>query len=42
MEQLLLVTFCDLSAGIGASLLTDGQKHKRTEGQTDVKVEIVI
>ena len=38
MEQLLLVTSCDSPAGIGASLRTD----RRTEGQTDVEVEIVI
>ena len=30
MEQLLLVTFCDSPAGIGASLWTDG----RTDGWT--------
>ena len=42
MEQLLLVTSCALPAGIGASLWTDGQTHKRTEGRTDVEVEIVI
>ena len=38
MEQILLVTSCDSPAGIGASLRMDGH----TEGQTDVKVEIVI
>ena len=37
-KQLLLVTFGDTTAGIGASFRTDG----RTEGQTDVEVEIVI
>ena len=45
MEQLLLVTSCDLPAGIGASLRTDGQRttHTRTtDGRTDVEVEIVI
>ena len=31
MEQLLLVTFCDSPAGIGASLWTDA----RTDGWTD-------
>ena len=31
MEQLLLVTSCDLSAGIGASLWT----HARTDARTD-------
>ena len=36
MEQLLLVTSCDLPAGIGASLRTDGRTHGRTHtGWTD-------
>ena len=37
MEQLLLVTFCDSPAGIGASLQTDGRTdgRKRTNGWTD-------
>ena len=39
MEQLLLVTSCDLPSGIGASLRTDTQ---RTDGQTDVTLEIVF
>ena len=39
MEQLLLVTSCDLPAGIRASLQTDAQ---RTDGQTDVMLEIVF
>ena len=34
MEQLLLVTSCDLPAGIGASLRTDEQTDKRTDGWT--------
>jgi hypothetical protein len=38
MEQLLLVTFFDAPAGIGASLRTDAQR----EGRTDVEVEIDI
>ena len=38
MEQLLLVTSCDSPAGIGASLWT----HTRTDGQTDVTLEIVF
>ena len=46
MEQLLLVTFCDSPAGIGASLRTHGYTHERTheptEGQTDFYVEIVF
>ena len=43
-KQLLLVTFSDITAGIGASFRTDAQTaHGRTaEGQTDVEVEIVI
>ena len=44
MEQLLLVTSCDLPAGIGASLRTDGQRmhNGRTDGRTDVRLEIVF
>ncbi len=43
-KQLLIVTFCDTTAGIGASVWTHGQKHKdgRKDGHTDVEVEIVI
>ena len=46
-KQLLLVTFCQQTAGIGVSFRThaqtaDGRTYGRTEGQTDVKVEIVI
>ena len=43
MEQLLLVTSCDLPAGIGASLRIHAQRTdtQRTEGQTDFYVEIV-
>ena len=42
-KQLLLVTFSDNTAGIGASFRTDAQTvDGRTEGQTDVEVEIVI
>ena len=46
-KQLLLVTFCDNTAGNGAFFgHTHGQNHTRTEprtdGQTDVEVEIVI
>ena len=47
MEQLLLVTSCDLPAGIGASLRTDGRTTDgrttdgRTDGRTDVTLEIV-
>ena len=39
-KQLLFVTFCDTTAGIGASFRTHG--WRRTEGQTEVEVEIVI
>ena len=38
IKQLSFVTFCDTTAGIGATFRTDGRK----EGQTDVEVEIVI
>ena len=38
MQQLLLVTSCDLPAAIGASLRTD----EGTKGQTDVTLEIVF
>ena len=38
-KQLLLVTFCDTTAGIGASFWTHGRME---EGQTNVEVEIVI
>ena len=34
MEQLLLVTFCDSPAGIGASLRTDGRTDGRMDRQT--------
>ena len=48
-----LGTFCDATAGIGASIRTHGQTDRRTdggrtdggrteEGQTDVEVKIVI
>ena len=42
MEQLLLVTSCDLPAGIGASLRTDGRTDGRMDGQTDMTLEIVF
>ena len=41
-KQLLLVTFRDTTAGIEVSFRTDGGRRRRTEGQTDVEVEIVI
>ena len=43
-KQLLLVTFNDTPAGIGVSFRTHGRMHTRTrtEGQTDMEVEIVI
>ena len=46
MEQLLLVTSCDLPAGIGASLRTHartyGLTNGRMDGHTDVTLEIVF
>ena len=45
-KQLLSMTFCYTLAGIGASFQTQGkterQNHGKTDGQTDVNVEIVI
>ena len=49
-KQLLLVTFCDNTAGNGALFQTHGRKEPRTEpqtdprtdGQTDMTVEIFI
>ena len=43
-KQLLLVTFCDPTAGIWVIFRTHGRTADggRTEGQTDVEVEIVI
>ena len=42
-KQLLLVTLCYTTAGIGASFRTHGRNtDARTEGQTDMEVEIVI
>ena len=41
-KQLLLVTFCDPTAGIGVSFRTHGRTAAAAEGQTDVEVEIVI
>ena len=40
-KQLLFVTFCDTTAGIGASFRTDAWTADGS-GQTDVEVEIVI
>ena len=44
IKQLLLVTFCDTTAGIGVSFRTDARTDggQTEEGQTDVEVEIVI
>ena len=39
-KQLLLVTFCNTPAGIEVSFRTHGRTE--AEGQTDMKVEIVI
>ena len=43
-KHLLLVTICCTTAGIEVSFRTDGGRTEdgRTEGQTDVEVEIVI
>ena len=42
-KQLLLVTFCDTTAGFELFFgQTHGLTHGRTDGQTDVEVEIVI
>ena len=40
-NQLLLVTFCQPTAGIGVSFRTDARTEE-AEGQTDVEVEIAI
>ena len=41
-KQLLLVTYCHTPARIEVSFRTDGTGRNRTDGQTDVEVEIVI
>ena len=42
-KQLLLVTFCDTTAGIRASFRTQGRRtHPQMEGQTEVEVETAI
>ena len=45
-KYLLLLTFGDLTAGIGVNFRTDGnlelRKHGKTDGQTDVEVEMNI
>ena len=43
-KQLLLVTFCDPTAGTRVSFRTDARTAdgRTAEGQTDVEVEIVI
>ena len=43
-KQLLLVTYCDIPAGIQVSFRTHGRTDggRTAEGQTDVEVEIVI
>ena len=41
-KQLLLMTFCQTTAGNGASFRTHGMTDGMTDGQTDVEVEIVI
>ena len=41
-KQLLLVTFCEMTAGNQKKLKCDVRTDVRTERQTDVKSEIVI
>ena len=45
-KQLLLITFCQTTAGNGASFrthgMTDRMMDRMTDGQTDVDVEIAI
>ena len=42
-KQVSLAAFCDSTAGNGASFRTLGRTNgERTEGQTDVEVELVI
>ena len=41
-KHLSLVTFCETTAGIGKKWMFDVRTDGRTEGQTDVKSEIVI
>ena len=42
-KQLLLVTFCDMTIGIGFSFWTRRRREaQKTDEQTDMKVEIVI
>ena len=40
-KQLLLVTFCDMLAGIEVRFV-QREPEPRTDGQTDVEVEIVV
>ena len=44
MRKLLLVTLCDQTAETGVSFQTYGRmdERNRTDGQTDVEIEIVI
>ena len=42
IKQLLLLTFSDTIAGIGASFQTHGNRRTETDGQADVEVETVI
>ena len=45
-KQLLLVTFCHMTAGNGVNFRTHGWNHGRaepqTDGQTNVEFEVVI
>ena len=42
IQQLLLLTFCDTPAGIGATFRTHTQTYGQMDGQKDLEVEIVI
>ena len=42
IKQLLLLTFCDTTAEIEDTFRTHEHTDRRTDGQTDMEVEIVI
>ena len=41
-KQLLLVTFCDITAGNGYSLRTHKRTNGQTDGQTDGQTEVEV
>ena len=41
-KKLSLMTFCDTTAEIGVSFWIQGNTHRRTDGQTDMRDEIII